>query len=299
MSKKDTYFSVIVPCYNASLHIERCIKSIKKQTFKSYEVIFIDDCSIDNTFQILKINEKLNKNFKIIKTPENSGPGIARNLGLRKAEGKYVCFLDSDDYWFSKKLEEIFYNTQKFEDEIFCHNELYFLNSKYVKKLQYQINCKNYYEHLLLRGNQLSTSATVVKLDFINRNKVFFNEKQSHFSVEDYDYWLNLTFLGAKIRYINKYLGIYNIHNSNISLKHNLHRDNVLNVIYDHSFNIQKISKNKNKVWIEASLRIYLSDIKAQIKSSNLNYQILKKVFKYLIFSPVIFIKVILLNIIN
>ena len=55
-------------------------------------MIFIDDCSIDNTLQILKINEKINKKFKIIKTPVNSGPGIARNLGLKIAEGKYICF---------------------------------------------------------------------------------------------------------------------------------------------------------------------------------------------------------------
>ena len=294
LKNKSTYFSIIVPCYNASSHIERCIKSIRKQTFKNFEVIFIDDCSSDKTLELLKKYQRLNSNFKIMRTPLNSGPGAARNIGLRNASGKYVCFLDSDDCWFSKKLEVMFYNTQKFKEEIFCHNELCFLNSKLLKRLNYFIKDQNYYEHLLMKGNQLSTSATVVKLNFINNKKIFFNENKSHFSVEDYDYWLKLTFFGAKIRFINKYLGIYNLHNLNISMEHKMHRNNVLNVIHDHSFNIQKISQKKHSVWTEASLRIYLSDIKVQIKNLSLDYQIIKNVLKYLIYSPLIFFKVLL-----
>ena len=159
-----------------------------------------------------------------------------------------------------QNLSNIHYS-QKFKEEIFCHNELCYLNSKLLKRLKYYIKDQNYYENLLVKGNQLSTSATVVKLDFINNKKIFFNENNSHFSVEDYDYWLKLTFFGAKIRFINKFLGIYNLHNLNISMERKMHRNNLLNVIHDHSFNVQKISKNKNKIWTEASLRIYLSDI--------------------------------------
>ena len=108
------------------------------------------------------------------------------------------------------------------------------MNSKYIKKLKYQIKDKNFYRHLLLKSNQLSTSATVVSLDFIKSRKVFFNESKTHFSVEDYDYWLKLTHNGASIKFIDKVLGTYNIHKTNISLEHNMHNSNVLNVIRDH-----------------------------------------------------------------
>ena len=76
-----------------------------RQTFKNFEVIFIDDCSKDKTLEILQKYQESNSNFKIIRTPINSGPGFARNIGLRNALGKYVCFLDSDDCWFSKNLK--------------------------------------------------------------------------------------------------------------------------------------------------------------------------------------------------
>ena len=291
MNKENIYFSIIVPCYNASKYLERCIKSINKQTFQNYEVIFIDDCSKDDTYTLLKEHEKFNPKFKIIKTPKNSGPAAARNQGIKIARGNYICFLDSDDWWSSKKLSTVFEYTVKFKDEIFCHNELFFLNSKYVKKLKYQIKNKNFYNHLLLKSNQLSTSATVVKLNFVKSKQVFFNESKTHFSVEDYDYWLKLTHSGATIKFINKFLGTYNIHETNISLEHNMHNSNVLNVIRDHSFNIQKISMNKKKIWKEASFRFYLNDIKYRLNNSGLNVEIILATIKIFTNSPIIFSK--------
>ncbi len=289
MTNKNIYFSIIIPCFNASKYIDRCIKSIFKQTYKNYEVILVDDCSSDETFKILNKYEKISPKIKIFQTQINSGPAAARNLGIKNANGKFICFLDVDDWWFSKKLEFIYKNTLIFKEEIFCHNELLFSNSKYVKKLKYKITNNNFYEHLLLKSNELSTSATVVKLDFIKKKKIFFNENRKYFSVEDYDYWLKLTYHGAKIKFINKYLGTYNIHNSNISLEHNMHNSNVLNVIRDHSFKIQNLSKNKVKIWHIASLRFYLHDIKFNINKSGLNFNNIIDVFKLFMRSPFIF----------
>ena len=287
----EVYFSIIIPCFNSAAYINRCINSLNKQKFKNFEAIFIDDCSKDDTYKILKDFENSNNNFKVLQTNKNSGPATARNLGISIARGKYVCFLDSDDWWFKFKLSTVYEYSLKNTEEIFCHNELLFLNEKLKKKLKYEIKDKNFYEHLLLESNQLSTSATTVSLNFIRKNNILFNEENTHFSVEDYDFWLKLTFYGARIKFINKFLGTYNKHKYNISSEHEMHKSNVLNVIRNHSFNIQKISKNKNKIWKKARLRVYLHDIKNEINEFGVSFKILIKILIIFNKSPIIFLK--------
>lgn len=88
--------SVIVPIYNGEKTIERCINSILNQTFKDLEIILVDDGSTDNSLNICK--EIVNKNNKIrLFSQKNSGPSAARNLGIKKSNGKYIMFCDCDD----------------------------------------------------------------------------------------------------------------------------------------------------------------------------------------------------------
>lgn len=297
MDNKSLYFSIIIPCFNSSDYIDRCIKSIDRQTYKNFEVILIDDCSTDETYKILEKYQNKNTNYNLIKTIENSGPATARNEGIKVSKGKYICFLDSDDWWFKNKLKIIFDYTNKYDEEIFCHNELYFENNKYLKKLKYRISGNNFYEHLLLESNELSTSATTVNSKFIKDKNISFNEKKNYFSVEDFDFWLKITFMGARIKYIDKILGTYNVHKSNISNKFNTHHLNVFNVIRDHCFEIQNISKNKSKIWKKASLRFYLYNIKYKINKDGLTLKIIFELMKTFISSPLNFIQYLFLKI--
>lgn len=90
--------SVLIPLYNAENHIRRCIDSIIKQTTQySYEIIIIDDGSVDNTNKILKQYEKQYENVKVFRQA-NKGISVARNIAMSKAQGKYISFVDSDDY---------------------------------------------------------------------------------------------------------------------------------------------------------------------------------------------------------
>jgi len=104
-------FSIIIPCYNAAFIIEKCLDSIAAQTYHDFEVILVDDCSSDNTIQILKdYQKKSDINIHIQNLPQNSGPGKARNKGLEYAKGEYITFVDCDDYVekdFLKKVAEI------------------------------------------------------------------------------------------------------------------------------------------------------------------------------------------------
>ena len=101
------FFSVIIPAYNAEHYLKECIDSVLKQTFKNFELIVINDGSTDST-------ELICQNYKVLSTQfqyysqENQGQLIARMEGLKIAIGKYVLWLDSDDYWDSKLLETMY-----------------------------------------------------------------------------------------------------------------------------------------------------------------------------------------------
>ena len=93
-----------MPSYNTAEYISDSIDSIINQTYSNWELIIVDDCSDDNTDDVIKpyLNDV---RIKYLKNPKNSGAAVSRNYALREATGKWVAFLDSDDIWESKKLE--------------------------------------------------------------------------------------------------------------------------------------------------------------------------------------------------
>ena len=96
--------SIITPAYNAKRFIEETIKSVQNQTYKNWEMLIIDDGSKDETGDVVKkfLDDKRIKYFK----QENAGSGAARNNGIRRAKGNYICLLDADDTWNKDFLEE-------------------------------------------------------------------------------------------------------------------------------------------------------------------------------------------------
>ncbi len=94
--KKDKLVSIIVPAYNAEKYIEKCLESILEQTYGNTEIIVVDDGSIDGTFDIINSFSKRYSRIQVIKK-ENGGVSSARNIGLQKASGNYISFLDADD----------------------------------------------------------------------------------------------------------------------------------------------------------------------------------------------------------
>lgn len=99
--------SIIVPIYNTELYVERCIKSIENQSRKDFEVIFVNDGSMDKSMEILeKRTESFDFKYTII-NQKNSGVSKARNEGLKVAKGNYVLFLDSDDYIHKELIERL------------------------------------------------------------------------------------------------------------------------------------------------------------------------------------------------
>ena len=97
--------SVIMPSFNTAGFIERSIESVLKQTHNNLELIIVDDCSTDNTDDVIRplLNDK---RIKYIKNTENSGAAVSRNRAIAAAKGKWIAFLDSDDIWEKDKLEK-------------------------------------------------------------------------------------------------------------------------------------------------------------------------------------------------
>lgn len=104
--------SVIVPVYNGGEFIELCIKDILNQTLKSIELILINDGSEDNTLQICQKYAKYDNRITLI-NQENKGVSTARNNGIDKATGKYICFIDSDDRIKEDYLENLYSIAEK------------------------------------------------------------------------------------------------------------------------------------------------------------------------------------------
>jgi teichuronic acid biosynthesis glycosyltransferase TuaG len=101
----NSLVSIITPSYNSSKFIKDCVNSVFSQTYKNWEMIIVDDCSEDNSKEIISELSTKDKRIKPIFLEKNVGAAEARNTAIRQSKGKYVAFLDSDDLWNPKKLE--------------------------------------------------------------------------------------------------------------------------------------------------------------------------------------------------
>lgn len=117
--------SIIMPSYNTADYIKESIESVKNQTYKNWELLIIDDCSTDNTDEIVQ-EYLVDNRIKYIKNDQNSGAAVSRNKGLKVAKGKWVAFLDSDDLWMAEKLEKqiLFMERNNYHFSYTCYREI-------------------------------------------------------------------------------------------------------------------------------------------------------------------------------
>ncbi|HHC6613238.1 TPA: glycosyltransferase family 2 protein [Vibrio parahaemolyticus] len=102
----DAKVSVIMPSYNSRDTIEASISSVLSQTFTDWELIIVDDCSTDGTWELITDYAHKYLNIKVYQNTTNLGAGASRNFAIKKAKGRFIAFLDSDDLWMENKLAE-------------------------------------------------------------------------------------------------------------------------------------------------------------------------------------------------
>ena len=191
--------SIIVPVYNVEDYLERCIKSLlKEQEDMQYEIILVDDGSKDSGGNIC---DKYSENYDYIKTfhKENGGLSDARNYGLKYATGKYIVFVDSDDYLKQNSLNELYYFLESADEDIICFDVEKVENEK-VTLLKYLPTDKILTGQEFLRlqyknkSMQIAVWHNVYKRSLLIENNLYFKKGIYH---EDEE-WTPRVFLKAE-----------------------------------------------------------------------------------------------------
>lgn len=135
--KNESLVSVIMPAYNAAAFIAESIQSVQQQTHAQWELLVIDDASIDDTVQVVEGLSKEDDRIKLHILPTNQGAGFARNIGIKAATGDFISFLDADDLWKPKKLEKQLKLIQEKNSQV-CYSSYELMNED-GESLHYQI----------------------------------------------------------------------------------------------------------------------------------------------------------------
>ena len=233
--------SVVIPTHNRSWLIKETIAYVLDQTFDNFEVIVIDNGSVDDTKYVVEsINDS---RIKYIFQNDSGSPAKPRNTGISLAKGKYISFLDDDDIWYPNKLATVVhaFESDPYPD-IICHSEYENKHGKITKVLDYQSSRQNVFEHLMFHGNCLSGSATSAKTESL-LEVAGFREEPEFFEIEDYDLWIRLALSGKTFHFIPEPLGEFVIHQSNDTLK-GLHRryPNHRRMLKEHLKDAKKVS---------------------------------------------------------
>ena len=204
----NPFFSIIVPTYNRVDMLPRCIESVLSQTYNDFELIIVDNYSDDGTQEL--INKYLKKDVRVRYFQEYNYGVIAhsRNVGIKESKGKYICFLDSDDWYTANKLETT-YNLIATSNVDMVYNPLYVVSRKgVIGLLGKPLRRKNKYLELLIDGNKICNSSVVVKRSVID-SVGYISEEKELIAIEDFDYWLKVSKALYDIKYIPEPLGFY------------------------------------------------------------------------------------------
>lgn len=216
--------SIIIPSYNHAHFLARAINSVKAQTYKNWEVIIVDNNSTDNTDEVLSLF--VNQRIKTYKINNDGIIARSRNLGIERACGKYIAFLDSDDWWAPKKLEKSMAQLLLGADLVF--HDLYMIKNNQFFSLPFRRVTsrnlkKNVFEDLIKQGNGIPNSSVVTKTEMLKKIG-FLNESKDFVGWEDYDLWLRLAHANYKFVRLSGVLGYYwwgdnNMSNPNRNIK--------------------------------------------------------------------------------
>ena len=203
-------FSVILPLYNKAPYVLKALESIISQTFTDWECIIVDDGSTDNSLAVVKEFVEqyriYNSKFQIL-SQKNAGVAAARNNGVAKSKGEYLCFLDADDWWEPNFLEEMDRLINEYPDAgIYCSNYVYYKPGKTQIALNLPRGYMNYPEAYLQGPMPIWTGATCMP------RHVF--DEMGGFPVgvklgEDFLLWAKIA-IGYKVAFCEKPLAFYN-----------------------------------------------------------------------------------------
>ena len=249
-------------CHNGQKYLSEAIDSIINQTYLNWELIFWDNCSTDKSSNILKSYQ--DSRIKYFKSDNFTTLGEARDLAFQKCTGEYIAFLDTDDIWYSTKLEK---QINFFENDvgIVTCNTIFF--NKEQKEPLYKKNIQEgYVFENLLKNYNLSLETMIVKKKIALNSNNFFDKNLSYIS--DFDFFLRLSKV-CKLKYVPEVLSGWRVHQESESWKKpNKFNEEKKIFIKKIENNYPELIKNCTNIW---------SDFKIQTLKKNVIYLIINK----------------------
>jgi glycosyltransferase involved in cell wall biosynthesis len=244
--------SIIIPTYNREKELKRALDSVLNQTYSNWEACVVDNNSSDETITLL--NSYRDPRIKIFRIDNKGVIAASRNLGIFYSKGKYLAFLDSDDWWTRSKLE---ISIKKLEAKgvSVVYHDMYLArkdNQKFfLRKAKSRQLIQPFFNDLIINGNALSTSGVLLKKDDLIEISCF-SEEPKLVAIEDFDAWLRLALLNKKFYKISKILGFYWLGGNNTSNeKRSIH--NLLNLEVKFRDSIIELGLSEKLYWFNYS----------------------------------------------
>lgn len=212
-SRSNPVISVVIPTYNHAHFLRVALDSIRAQTFGDWEAIVVNNFSEDDTITVVESYD--DPRIRMVNFANHGIIAAARNHGLSLTQAPFVAFLDSDDFWYPEKLQRCIDKLAQGYDLV-CHAEVWVGPGERRRTVRYGPAARATYESLLLDGNCISTSAVVVRREWLKRVGGF-SVQPEFVTAEDYELWLKLARDGAKIGFVDEVLGEYLLHEGNQS----------------------------------------------------------------------------------
>ena len=204
-------FSVIIPVFNAEKHLAKTLLSVAQQTYNCYEVLLVDDGSTDHSVEICKEFSRKDNRFSLYRKT-NGGVSSARNLGLQRAKGEYVIFVDSDDIVEAVLLEKTLADLKESNADMLLFGMSFDIEKqgKIVKRIEKKCEGKvfsvkeldKYYKQLYEENYIISMCNRVVRLSLIRDNGLKFNEKITNY--EDMLFGLQCLFYAQSVQVVDR-----------------------------------------------------------------------------------------------
>lgn len=210
----NPFFSVIIPTFNRVDKLRRALDSLMTQRYRDFEVLVCDDGSTDATGEMVgSFAESLD--IRYLWEENFGGPARPRNRGIAAARGKWLCFLDADDWWYPLKLERVYAVTGE-ADAIFHDCDVMTPTGirRFVRKSMSPRT--PVFVDFMTRGCRIVTSSICVRRTILDRTGPF-TEEPSFIAVEDTDLWLRVARETERFRYLPERLGAYWEDGTNIS----------------------------------------------------------------------------------
>lgn len=178
--------SVVIPMYNSAKYITPTIESALNQTYKNIEVLVVDDCSKDNSIEVVNSIAQSDSRLRCVQQEKNQGAAVARNRGIKEAKGQYIAFLDSDDLWSKDKIEkQVLLMQQKNAAFVYCAYDSVNENDERVKgkvKIKERVCYKD----------QLTKTYICTPAAIYDRKKIGDVEMPLRRTGQDYAFWMVL-----------------------------------------------------------------------------------------------------------